>query len=414
MHLACVLADYYGTFDLSNRTEVRGRYTQVTGAAAGSPTPNPSLDLVDIAATQLRARSRVSELSLAYSVLGVLGDVEVGAVPQAIQSADARATWHDRRVRLDLGESAQYGVQNSAFLLAAPAPATPGGAMPPASATPGVQLLAPPGSIDFGGSRTSLGSELRVTRRWLGSLRVEYGVQGGLGASSQALLPLVRGPRAEAGADFRASRIDSLATRASVLRSDTSTAPCYPALLGVTAGDTCAPTAEAGELREVWRHNLTREDTATATAGASYVHARLRPADSFRDVVYPLAVIGFEHATGRETARSVFRAEGQIAPVVDLRTGAIDERAQTTVSLTAPLRSVLLSGTLAAARSLDSPFIQPVTVVQAACEAEYRVDRYIGVGGGLRYAWQHQDPIGTFSGALAFVQITVRAAEVRF
>jgi hypothetical protein len=424
--LVWVLADYSGTLDSSNRTEVRGRTTQgvtttPTQGGTSSPTPagppNPSLDVADIATILLRARSRASELSLGYTVLGILGDVEVGGgAPQAIQSADARASWHERRVRVELGESGQYGVLNSAYLLATPAPATPTGApvMPPGSATPGVQQLPPSGSIQYGSSRSSLASDLHLTRRWLGSTRVEYAVQGGLGSDSQALLPLVRGPRAEVGADFLASRIDSLATRADVFRSDTSTTPCSPALVGVTVGDTCSPTAEAAELRETWRHALTREDAATAAAGASYVHTRLRPPDSFRDVVYPMALVGFEHSTGRETSRTTFRAEAQIAPFVDLRSGAVDERVQANVSLGASLRSFAVSGTLAGARSVASPFLQPVTVLQAACEVEYRVDRTVGVGGGVRYSWQQQDPIPPFSGGIAFVQITLRVPKIRF
>jgi hypothetical protein len=415
--LVWVLADYSGTLDLSNRTEVRGRYTQGTtvSPAQGAP-PNPSLDLADTATTLLRARSRVSELSLGYSVLGILGDVEVGGAPQAIQSADARASWRGRRVRLELGESAQYGIMNSAYLLAAPALPTPSGGpmMPSGSASPGVQQLTPPTSLQFGSSRTSLTSELRVSRRWLASTRLEYGVTGGLDDAARTTLALVRGPRAEVGADFLASRVDSLATRADVFRSDTSSAPCLPTLVGVAPGDTCAPTAEAAEIREIWRHALSREDTVTTAAGASYVHTRLRSADSFTNVAYPMALVGFEHSTGRESSRTALRAEAQIAPLVDLRSGAVDERAQATVSATAARGPMTLSGTLAAAHSIASPFLQPVTVLQAAGELEYRVDQNIGVGGGLRYALQQQDPFPLFSGGMAYVQITLRTPQIRF
>jgi hypothetical protein len=115
-----------------------------------------------------------------------------------------------------------------------------------------------------------------------------------------------------------------------------------------------------------------------------------------------------------EQVRTVVRLDAQVAPIVDFRTGIIDDRAQGTLTLQLPLRNVTMTGALSGTRSVDSLFTEPVTSVQGNFEMEYRVERYLGVGGGIRYAWQEQPTVGTFSTGILFVEATFRVPQMKF
>jgi hypothetical protein len=402
-----VLADYAGTVNLSNRTEVRGRHTQ--GAD-----PDPSLDLVDIPAARIDIRAHRWNYSLGYSAAIVLPAVQEELVPQVLQFGDVGATFQYRRVRIGLAEYGGYGEQNSAHLIQEPAPAGGPSAPPPSGGAGGPAPLLPnPAVLRFGSSRTVLTAELQLTRRWLGASSVEYGVAGGVDEDSRALLPFVRGPRAEARASFSATRLDSLETRASVLRTDTSTAPCSAAVRDAAPGASCSPTAEAAQLTESWQRRLTRRAQLSVGAGASVVGVRLLPEDPFVEKVFPVALASFQHERQRNLPTSL-RLEAQVGPLLDVRTGIVDELAQATLDSRLTIRPVTLIFTLGATHSLGSQFVEAAGSLQGSFEAEYRVDDYVSLGTGVRYAWQEQGGVQTFSGGSAFAQVTLRAPPARF
>src|SRR5262249_20293027 len=162
--------------------------------------------------------------------------------------------------------------------------------------------------------------------------------------------PVVRSPRAEASATYSVTRRDDVQTRVSVLRSDVSSGPCSPAVVGVTPGATCSPTAEVAEVTEAWRRRVTRTTEASIGAGASVIAARPAPEDPFVNRMFPTAAASIQYArAGR--APSVVRMSGQLAPFLDARTGIVDERAQAILEASLPLRLLLLSGTAAATHS---------------------------------------------------------------
>jgi hypothetical protein len=410
---ALVLAapDFAATLDVSNRTEVRARGTQ------GAPPPNPSFDLVDTPLARLRASNRRLELTAGYSIMALLPDVETGVSPQLLQAGDVGVAWHDRRVTIRLTEAGQYGYQNSAYLLGGgpPAPAPP-------STTPvvtpiggGVQSLPAPATIQFGSSRTALSTQLVLSRRWNAGMTIDYGVQGGLDAASRAYLPFVHGPRAEASTDYSLTRLDAVTTRVAGLRGDASAGPCSSAIVTLPPNSTCSPTVEEGQVEESWTHKLTRTSDLSAGAGAALVHERLRPQDAFLDKLYPLARAAFTDTVGVEPDQRRVRVEALLAPVLDVRTGILDERAQATVSMKMPLPPKLVfDGSLMATHSVASSLVAPVTYVQAFLEAEYLLSKTVGVGGGARYVWEYQQGSGTFSGEMVFGQVTLRVPTERF
>ncbi|HEX8790757.1 MAG TPA: hypothetical protein VF765_07380 [Polyangiaceae bacterium] len=409
---AIVLAahDFAATFDASNRTEVRGRETQ------GAPPPNPGLDIVDAPALALHAKNGIWDLGLGYAALALLPDVEVGVTPQLTQTADASVEWQERRVRMRLGETGLFGDQNSAYLL--------GGGPPTPSATPstptvtpaggGVQALTPPATLLYGSSRTSLAAQYALSRRWSASATIDYSITGGLDAPSRAFLPVVRSPRGEGAIQYSLTRLDGLGTRLSALRADTSSGPCSVALTTLPPNSTCSPIVEEVQLEEAWTHRLTRTSDVSFGGGATFVHEQSRAIDPFVDVLYPVARATFTDSEGTTDSALQLRFEALLAPVLDIRTGILDERVQANATAAVPIRRVTIDGGLGATRSIASQFLQPLTTVQAFVEAEYALSKTVGVGGGVRFAWQNQEGAGSFTGEMLSGHLTVRLPTARF
>lgn len=402
---AYVLADsaYAGTTELSNRVEARGRDT------AGSV----GVDLVDVPRAHIDVTNRRWEYLFDYVANAVLPDLELGVSPQLLQIADVGVAWRSRRIRVGVTEYATYGEQNSAYLLGG----VPTAAAPAPTLTPvggGTQLLAQPVTLQYGSSRTVLASQFRISRHWSGTASTEYDIGGGLDATSRASLPLVKGPRADATADYRLTEIDTLQTRASALASTSTTAPCSPAALDVPAGSNCDPSAEEGIVTETWQHRLSRAWTSALGAGASYMRARLRDPQPYEQFVYPVGSASLERATGPLQSRNVIRLEAVVNPVLDFRTGLLDERGQASLAVSQRYGKTLVLGTVAGAHSIESPLMQPATFFTTSLEIDERLSQAVSVGGGIWYAWQEQGGLGTFSGGYVFAFLTVRLPEIRF
>jgi hypothetical protein len=402
---AYVLADtaYAGTATLSDRFEVRGRDTAgVLG-----------VDLADVPTAHLGVTNRRWEYTLDYSALAILPDVELGVSPQLLQSGDIGVSWRNRRVRIGLTEYATYGQSNSTYLLGGPATTV----VQPVTPTPvggGPQLLAQPATLLFGSSRTVLASQLAFSRRWSGTASIEYDVQGGLDAASQAYLPFVSGPRADATATYALTQVDSLQTRASALESSASSSPCSPVAINVPPGSSCDPAVQEVLVTETWQHRLSRTWQSALGAGASYLRARLRDEQPYEQFVYPVGSASIERVTGPLENRNIIRLEALVSPVLDVRIGVLDERAQATFDVSQRFRNTTVRGRVAAARSIESPLVEPATFFQTSLETDVRLSPIVSVGGGIRYAWQEQAPLGAFSGGFVFAGVTFSAPEIRF
>jgi hypothetical protein len=283
----------------------------------------------------------------------------------------------------------------------------------------GTQLLAAPVTLLYGSSRTVLASQFVLSRRWAGTASIEYSMMGGVDAASQAYLPFVHGPRADATATYALTETDTLQTRASGLESSSTSAPCSPAAIGVKAGSTCDPTAQEAILTEIWQHRLTRSWTSALGAGLSYVRLRLTDlapyaAEPYSTFVYPVGSASIERATGPLENRNVIRLEALVTPVLDVRIGLLDERGQATLDVSQQFRKTKVTSRVTATRSIDSQLMQPVTGFGASLDTEVQVSTVVSIGGGIRYAWQEQDNLGTLSGGYVFASVTFRAPEIHF
>ena len=407
MHLAAayVLADtaYAGSAEFANRVELRGRDTQ---GAAG-------VDAVDVPSAHVGVSTRRWDYLLDYSAVAMLPDLQLGVSPQLLQIGDLGATWRSHRVKIGLTEYGTYGQENSGYLIGGPS-TTVGQPTPTAPVGGGTQLVAPPATVNYGSSRTVLASQLVVSRRWGATASVEYLMQGGIDAASRAYLPFVTGPRADATATYALTRVDGLETRVSALESSATSGACSPAALDVPAGALCDPSAQEAIGTETWRHRLTRSWQLAAGAGASVLRGRLRDVDAYRTFVFPVGSTSIEHATGPVDDRRVIRLEALVAPVLDVRIGILDERAQTSLDVSQRWGETRLTARVAGARSIYSPLVQPATIFQSAVDVEVALSKVTSVGGGVRYLWQDQGNLGIFSGGFVFAGVTVRTPELHF
>jgi hypothetical protein len=407
LHAACVLADYAGTMEVSNRTEVRGRVTP--GLAQGAE----GVDLADIPAARFDLSDRRWRYTLGYRATAMLPDLELGVTPELINSADIGAAWHDRSVEIGLAESATYGQYNTGQSLAGATPvATTGGTMAPP--TTGVQALAPPGTLTFGSSLTDLVGRYQLARRWHATTDLDYSITGGLDDASRAFLPLVRGPRAELRLGHDVTRIDTLETVAIGQHADTSSGQCFSIIVRANLSLPCQPSVSAVQLLEVWRHRFGHDTEGAFGAGASYAHVDLGAGQPYASSIYPAAQAGLLHRRTVEGLRSVARFDVALAPFLDLRTGVIDERAQATLGLELPSKHVGYTATVGAARSVVSSLTAPATIVQASVDVEWHLTRVLSVGSGLRFFWQQQDPLGTYAGAMLVGFLTIKAPVTKF
>jgi hypothetical protein len=407
---ALLLADYAGTVEVADRVEVHARETQ--GAQK-----NPAFDVVDLATLRARITDRRWEYAAAYTPSFTAPDLELGWNPQLLHAGMLGVGWHDRRVRLTLTESASYGVQNTAFL-AAVQPAM--GTLPVTTPT-----LTQPASIDIGSSRTFLASDLELSRVTTFGADVGYTIQGGLDAAAQAVLPLLQGPRADAHLLVKATRVDTFVTDALVQRSDAESGPCSALIPGVTAADECQVESYIGQTSESWRRRLAPHDTISLGAGLAVARTRIRSSDTFATYVYPVALASYEHETrlvasalelspDTGSAHAVLRVDAQIAPYIDVLTGAEDYRAQGTISLTVPFYRTTVRVAMWSMKSIESQFIAPVTMYRVDVDLDHRLSDVLSVGIGARYAWQDQAPFGVLQTGILLAQATVRAPIFHF
>jgi len=160
---------------------------------------------------------------------------------------------------------------------------------------------------------------------------------------------------------------------------------------------------------------FSRSTELSLGAGAAFVQVRFQDSQpGFYTAAYPVGLAGLQYLRVVDGARTTFRLDFAFSPFIDLRSGVADERAQLTGAFRHPRGRMLYSGLLGGARSVGTPFIRPVTIAQASLEAEYAVSPLVGVGGGVRYAWQSQEGFAPLSFATVFALLTLHAPTARF
>jgi hypothetical protein len=465
-----VVADYAGTLVLSDRSDVRARVTQQTGAQAGvvavgtaggstttpvvvpngGPTVGVDVETKPYAALQLTDRRW--NFRLEYGPSLTLPDLELGVSPQFYQTGVAGIEWHSREVKLSLNETGSYGDLNSGYLFQPNQNSTaPGAATPPpnqAGGTPPSNQLAPSASqsLTYVSSNTVLRADVRTGTRSSFYTSAAYLVSGGI---NTPLLPETYGPRFEAGLTFGVGRRNQLVTLASAQASFFTTQQCIDPNSGQPENATCNPEVGVAQLTEGLRHQLGLHTTIELDGGASVVRSRqtnvvfipcaegrgpgatavggagasncgpgnkavAAPDRPYTTSVNPAALAALTHVyRGRDAL--TFRLDASYQPVVDARSGIASDRIQADVSLADSLnRIVRLTVTAGGAQTIPTDAPLAASLVRGEVELEVALSKRVQLSIGDSTQYQSQNPYGAFFSTYGFLAVTVATQALRF
>ncbi len=404
--------NYAGTFDASNRTELRPRYTE-------NDRQSPALDFLDVATARLGLSDRRWEHFISYTpVLTIPYLFDANLSPLLLHAASVGTSWHDRRVRLSLTEDANYGQENVTLLSSVSALSPTGTGTGSAGQAPAAQVAATPATLSFGLSRTALYTDLQFEPRLRGTMLLSYTLQKGLDDESLKLFPFQKGPRAEVTVDWSASRIDIAETRVVGQISDSTKGICPVTVTGLPLNavppDNCDPAVQFVFATEGWRHRFATDLEGAIGVGATYVNTRLHSTDPYTAKYWPVAEAWLERSEGIKEKRRSIRVDADLEPVVDVRTGAADYRATLTGLSTTPFGDKALRLQVWGVQSIDSVVLSKLTLIRGEAEVEHFLTPWFSYGVGARVEWEHQDPFGSLYTLLAFGQATFRVPTVRF
>jgi hypothetical protein len=371
---------------VADRTELRAR------PELGSGDDTVVIDAETRPELALSATTRRTRLDLRYGITLTAYDVAEPDVT-IYQSIDGNASYRLRHALLYLRESSGYGQRNlrlaglsaPASASAAPAePAEPNAPMMPPTSTPVPNRTADQ-SLSYASVSIGAGSTLQLTRRLSLNVELNYAASGGLdddqttppdptrcpaapiagqpidpACANVNTYPLQRVESAQARLDAQVSRKDALAWRGNASRFETS-----PEI-----------TAFVGTGEQLYLRRFGRDTTLSLSAGAAYVEYRASSQVPTKREVQPVASADLDISHRRGEAGTSFGVDLSLAPIVDRRTGLVDERANFT------LRGAVLRGRWsfgaqgAGTRSIHQDTVSSLTVLQGS--------------GALGYAWSKQ------------------------
>jgi hypothetical protein len=229
-----------------------------------------------------------------------------GARPTWLNEGSAHFDWHaSPLVTLSLDEEASYGATSFAGLVFSPVPE---GTLPRVDVIPSSQILV------LESSTTTLGSHVTL-RRWEFRSEVGYQLSGGADEAARAILPMQRGPLADAVVTYAASHVDHVATTLSASEVTFSSGP----QITLVEGD------------ETWRHAWSAVTETHLTLGFSGERDRMGPYAATVSENSPVAEVVLEHRVLSRADRLTFRAGVRLGPVINRLLGIVDERVQGTL-----------------------------------------------------------------------------------
>ncbi len=393
MHAALFAAPVAGTFDVSDRTEVRVRYP---GLAAGEP----SLDVETAPDAKLALHSDSAAFRLEYSPVITAWDLNVtGLQPAVLQNGALGLAWHNDDVALSVDEHASYGTQNYASLQAVP---------PPGETFPRVDVLPPNATIQYVASLTTLRSVFSL-RRWRLTAEAGYQLGGGSDAVAQTLIPYQSGPLGMIEGDYALTRRDHLVSSLAV--GDYSFSSGAEDLLV--------------EADEAWRHLFTRSTSFEALAGVSQGRTRLVSTVPYDYPTYPVLGVRLGQHIGSEARGGGGQLSVKIDPVVNRMFGNTDERFEAQAIGTWAMLPLRFNLTASYAESLDESQVGAVRLFLGEARVTWEINKYFWLDGGERLLVQ--DPLGPvpvgsavtpytlfpLTQEVTFVGLTIRAPTTR-
>jgi hypothetical protein len=389
-----IAGDLGATLTLSDRTETRLR-------DPGDAPTGPSIDVATMPVARLVVASPRTALTLAYTPRLTLWDVnDVGVRPLWLDEGSVRIESHDAHTTLSLEEDASYGSMSFAALTFTPGPQ---GTPPPVDVVPSSQI------IEFESTSTTLRSLTRVTRWEFGS-SVGYQLSGGADSMSRSIIPLQKGPLAEATATFSASPVDRLAT----------------ILTGEETAFSSGPEILLGEEDEVWKRRWSPVTETDATLGISEARVRAAAFAPSYGQTDPVAEVVLEQSILTDADRVTIRVGSRLGPVVNRLLGIVDERIQGTLLSKWTHGRLAASAFAGAQQSVPTGGPDATELITGELGLSYEATEAAAFDIGVRGLWQRaSQPIvsaatpggtdveATVVQGIVFVGVTLRAPAMR-
>jgi hypothetical protein len=431
-----IAADYAGTFEVGDSSELRAR---ISSQATGGQSGESGMD----AYTQPRVRLRVAtrddwEFVFGNAPILTWDNIELGPCSSCFtfyDTLDASVGWHDRTVSISLSEYASGGGFNTAvgpLPQATPAAAQMPGQMPGQGPTqmpgqmpmqmPPPQLLVPnnasaptPAVVVSQSTHTALTLRARPDRVDSLSLEIAYLTGGGLDARSRTYFPEQYGPRADASFAHALSRRDQAVTLAYASAAQFTSGQCYDAITGALVGtQQCSPAAQVAQITEGIRHTIDRATTLSADVGIAGTRTRSTESVSYEENLYTSGNLELAQHFGPEGKSSILLG-AYIAPMVDWRTGIVNERLRGHIALTEALTSlVTFRATVDGSQTIPTDAPLATSLLGGLAEVVYRSSRNVLLTVGLRAWWQQQSAFGTYSSYVLYFDVTAFAPALRF
>lgn len=282
--------------------------------------------------------------------------------------------WRERRWGIFVSEDGGYGLENFATLRYAPVTPLPGAVpgQPTAPTTPGTLPIGTD-TLTTVNSRSALSAYQLPRSRWAVNESAAFELTGGATTQAQAFLPMIYGPRANVGADWRFAHLDHLG-----LVADAS----YQ--IFSIGNDIGLGTAE---LR--YRHDLAAHSSFTLTAGPAAATIRTRATDTQVTHPYVTASAGVSYRRGFLGTRLAVDAVARFAPVVDRIAATVDPRVSVALETTwTTHRLVLLLGASAIQSTTVQVASPAITFVGGNATVRIPVARTVDLEAGTRAALQ--------------------------
>jgi hypothetical protein len=246
------------------------------------------------------------------------------------------------------------------------------------------------------------------------SLGIAYLTSGGVDTKSRSYFPEQYGPRADASFAHALSRRDQAVTLAYASAAQFTSGQCYDTITGAFGTGQCSPAAQVAQISEGIRHTVDRATTLSADVGIAGTRTRSTDSMSYEEKLYPIGNLEVAQHFGLAGKSSVLLG-AYIAPVLDWRTGIVNERLRGHIALTEALTAlVTFRATVDGSQTVPTDAPLATSLVGGLAEVVYQSSRNVLMTVGLRAWWQQQAPYGTYNSYILYFDVTALAPALRF
>ncbi|MGD0526154.1 MAG: hypothetical protein ABSE49_13470 [Polyangiaceae bacterium] len=311
------------------------------------------------------------DLTLDYGPRLTFWDVnDIGLKPTWLNIGSLRARWHTDNTSLALTENASYGASNFSGL------AIPLG--PDGTTVPRVDVVPPAQVIEYESSSTTLDARASG-RRWDFRSTAGYQLSGGADDAARTLIPLQRGPFAEADVTLWETPVDHFTTTAT---GEDTTFSSGPAIVLV-------------EADEGWKHLWSATTDTTATLGASAARVQASPSSATYPMNNPVAELALDQRILTADDRVTLKIAARLGPVINRLLGVVDERVQGTVLSKWTHGPFVVSALANVQQSVFTDTAYSTELFVGELTVSYVASDIVTLDGGVRGVWQQgNQPVG--------------------